>query len=160
MKRAADMTSPKIYSGIYCGKISSVVNYTFWCPGAFFHVNLPGLEMGVVADSISHNIIKYYLDIRKYNYSNVFLSGIIVIFPIISDIMSKNTTAIWWCSSRSIFLHLLKGVNMLIFLTQSCILFKTFIKWELTRSFMINMFHQFYIANTSEFCQFYIFKLK
>ncbi|KAM9995509.1 hypothetical protein ACTFIY_001675 [Dictyostelium cf. discoideum] len=76
------------------GKIITIGNERFRCPEALFQPSLLGMDYDGIHETIYNSIMKCDVDIHKYLYDNVVLSGGTTMFPGIADRMNKELYAL------------------------------------------------------------------
>ncbi|EAL62676.1 hypothetical protein DDB_G0289489 [Dictyostelium discoideum AX4] len=76
------------------GKVITIGNERFRCPEALFQPSLLAMESAGIHETIYNSIMKCDVDIRRYLFGNVILSGGSTMFPGIADRMNKELTAL------------------------------------------------------------------
>ena len=74
------------------GQVITIGNERFRCPEVLFKPSFIGVETHGVQEKLYNSIMKSDIDIRKDLYANVVLSGGSMMFPGISDRLTKELT--------------------------------------------------------------------
>ncbi|KAM9995510.1 hypothetical protein ACTFIY_001676 [Dictyostelium cf. discoideum] len=76
------------------GQVITIGNERFRCPEALFQPTLLGMDYDGIHEATYNSIMKCDVDIHKYLYDNVVLSGGSTMFPGIADRMNKELYAL------------------------------------------------------------------
>merc|ERR1712100_577930 len=94
MKEASESSDKEKTYELPYGNIITVGSERFRCPEVLFQPSFIGKESSGIHDTTYNSIMKCDVDIRKYLYANVVLSGGTTMYAGIADRMSKEITAL------------------------------------------------------------------